>query len=84
MNKESVEMAMALYTFDGTLDDDRAVGTDQAAVAKETNVWKFYSAYDGYTKPRGISNVYVPGVSHTKPGFEASIRISAAETRTWA
>jgi uncharacterized protein (DUF2235 family) len=55
-------MAMALYAFDGTLDDDREVGTDQAAIAKETNVWKFYSAYDGYTKPRGISNVYVPGV----------------------
>jgi hypothetical protein len=53
---------MALYAFDGTLDDDRGSATDQAGVAQATNVWKFYQAYDGYTKSQGISNVYVPGV----------------------
>lgn len=51
---------MALYAFDGTMDDDRAMGTDAAAVAGETNVWKFYSAYKGYTPT--LNNQYVPGV----------------------
>ena len=53
---------MALYAFDGTLDDDRNAPTDQAGVAGSTNVWKFYSAYDVYVRSQGISSVYVPGV----------------------
>jgi uncharacterized protein (DUF2235 family) len=53
---------MALYAFDGTLDDDRNAATDQEGVAGSTNVWKFYSAYDAYLRPQGISSVYVPGV----------------------
>ena len=40
---------MALYAFDGTRDDNRDEGTDAAGVAKSTNIWKFYSAYDGQT-----------------------------------
>jgi len=53
---------MALYAFDGTLDDDRNTGTDEPSIAKDTNVWKFYSAYDANTRSQGISNVYMPGV----------------------
>jgi len=53
---------MALYAFDGTRDDDRNAGTDQAGLAKATNVWKFYSAYDANVRPQGISSIYVPGV----------------------
>ena len=53
---------MALYAFDGTGDDERDSGTDLEAVTNDTNVWKFYSAYDAYARPNGISSVYVPGV----------------------
>ena len=53
---------MALYAFDGTLDDDCNTGTDEPSIAKDTNVWKFYSAYDANTRSQGISNVYMPGV----------------------
>jgi uncharacterized protein (DUF2235 family) len=53
---------MALYAFDGTRDDDRDLGNDPEGVAKATNVWKFYSAYDACLRPKGISSVYVPGV----------------------
>lgn len=53
---------MALYAFDGTNDDSRDETTDVAGVGRSTNVWKFYSAYDGQTSFAGIKNVYVPGV----------------------
>ncbi len=53
---------MALYAFDGTLDDNRDEGTDAVGVAKSTNIWKFYSAYDGQTAGAGLTNAYVPGV----------------------
>ncbi len=55
---------MALYAFDGTRDDDRDEGTDAAGVAKSTNIWKFFSAYDGATGGASgtVKNVYVPGV----------------------
>jgi uncharacterized protein (DUF2235 family) len=53
---------VALYAFDGTNDDARDDGTDAAGVAKSTNVWKFYNAYDGMTSGSGVKNLYVPGV----------------------
>ena len=53
---------MALYAFDGTLDDDRNTGTDEPSIAQDTNVWKFYCAYDANTQGQGITNVYMPGV----------------------
>ena len=53
---------MALYAFDGTRDDASDSGTDAASIAKATNVWKFYSAYDANVRPQGISSVYIPGV----------------------
>jgi uncharacterized protein (DUF2235 family) len=53
---------VALYAFDGTNDDARDDGTDAAGVAQSTNVWKFYSAYDGMTSGAGVKNRYVPGV----------------------
>jgi uncharacterized protein (DUF2235 family) len=53
---------MALYAFDGTRDDDEALGTDAAALAKETNVGRIYRDYDSQTKAQGVRNVYVHGV----------------------
>lgn len=53
---------MALYAFDGTNDDDRDIGTDVAGVAASTNVFRFFSAYEGYAKSSGIKCEYVPGV----------------------
>jgi len=53
---------MALYAFDGTLDDSRETPTDAEGIGNMSNVWKFYQMYDGYTKPQGIANVYEPGV----------------------
>lgn len=53
---------MALYAFDGTGQDDREMGSDLDAIKVESNIWKFYAAYDAYTRPQGMSNNYVPGV----------------------
>jgi uncharacterized protein (DUF2235 family) len=63
---------VALYAFDGTNDDSSGSATDQASVAKSTNVWKFYSAYDGYLRPTGIDSVYVQGVG-TKLGLVGKV-----------
>ena len=51
---------MALYAFDGTNDDDRNTGSTAAAVAADTNVYRFYSAYTGYAQSLGIKTEYVP------------------------
>jgi uncharacterized protein (DUF2235 family) len=51
-----------LYAFDGTGNDGSDLGTDAGGVAKSSNVWKFYSAYDGMTSGAGVKNVYVAGV----------------------
>src|SRR5579871_1550023 len=51
---------MAIYAFDGTDDDDSHAGTDWAGVAGDTNVFRFYSAYQGYAGPAQAT--YVPGV----------------------
>src|SRR5215470_822609 len=51
-----------LYAFDGTNDDGRGSGTDAAAMGGQTNVWKFYSAYEGYIPNGSVINVYEPGV----------------------
>jgi uncharacterized protein (DUF2235 family) len=52
---------MALYAFDGTGDDDRGTGSDVQAIADDTNVWKFFQAYDAATKP-AKRNVYEQGL----------------------
>jgi uncharacterized protein (DUF2235 family) len=53
---------MALYAFDGTRDDDEALGTDAASLAKETNVGRIYRDYESQTHAQGINSVYVHGV----------------------
>jgi uncharacterized protein (DUF2235 family) len=63
---------MALYAFDGTKDDDEALGTDAASLAKETNVGRIFRAYDRNTKSNGTKNVYVHGVG-TKFGAIGAI-----------
>jgi len=50
---------MGLYAFDGTNDDDSKSGTDAAALAKDTNVFRFCKAYYA---DQGITCDYVPGV----------------------
>jgi len=51
---------VALYAFDGTDDDDSHTGTDADAVAADTNVYRFFSAYEGYAG--AAATKYVPGV----------------------
>src|SRR5207249_5747383 len=63
---------MALYAFDGTNDDDRNTGSTAAAVAADTNVFRFYSAYTGYAQSLGIKTEYVPGVG-TRFGLPGKI-----------
>jgi len=63
---------MALYAFDGTNDDDRNTGSTAAAVAADTNVYRFYSAYTGYAQSLGIKTEYVPGVG-TRFGLPGKI-----------
>lgn len=53
---------MALFAFDGTNDDNSGDPTDAAGVAGDTNVFRFFSAYQGYAAPGGITCDYVPGV----------------------
>ncbi len=53
---------MALYAFDGTNDDDSKNATDAAGVASDTNVFRFYSAYQGTASATGVKSEYVPGV----------------------
>jgi uncharacterized protein (DUF2235 family) len=53
---------MGLYAFDGTGQDDSHAGTDAAAVAGITNIYRFYSAYTGYAQSLGMTSEYVPGV----------------------
>jgi uncharacterized protein (DUF2235 family) len=52
---------MGLYAFDGTDDDDSQTGTDAAAVAADTNIFRFFSAYYANTPKQGTA-IYVPGV----------------------
>jgi len=53
---------MALYAFDGTKQDDRATGSSWEAVAADTNIFRFFSAYTGYAQSQGITTNYIPGV----------------------
>ena len=54
---------LGIYAFDGTNQDDTDTGAAWEAVAHDTNIFRFFSAYEGYEL--GTSNVqcdYVPGV----------------------
>src|SRR5262249_13831583 len=51
---------MALYAFDGTDDNDSDVAIDAESVAKDTNIFRFYSAYQA-NLPQPKTR-YVPGV----------------------
>jgi uncharacterized protein (DUF2235 family) len=51
---------MALYAFDGTGDDDSHAPTTAAGVAKDTNIYRFFSAYQA-NQPQNNTK-YVPGV----------------------
>jgi len=53
---------MALYAFDGTKQDDRGTGSSWEAVAADTNIYRFYSAYTGYADSQGITTNYIAGV----------------------
>lgn len=53
---------MALFAFDGTKQDDRGTGSFWEAVAADTNIFRFYSAYTGYAQSQGITTNYIPGV----------------------
>jgi uncharacterized protein (DUF2235 family) len=54
---------MGLYAFDGTNQDDSDTGTDWTAVAADTNIFRFYSAYEGYASASpDVQSDYVPGV----------------------
>jgi uncharacterized protein (DUF2235 family) len=53
---------MALYAFDGTNQDDQDTGSGWEAVASDTNVYRFYSAYTGYARSLAMETEYVPGV----------------------
>lgn len=51
---------MALYAFDGTDDNDSQSGTNPTALSADTNVYRFFRAYEGAVGPKGAD--YVPGV----------------------
>jgi Uncharacterized alpha/beta hydrolase domain (DUF2235) len=53
---------MALFAFDGTNQDDRDSGSGWAAVSSDTNIYRFYSAYQGYVVGTCVNCDYVPGV----------------------
>jgi uncharacterized protein (DUF2235 family) len=53
---------MALFAFDGTNQDDRDAGSSWAAVSSDTNIYRFYSAYQGYVAGTCVNCDYVPGV----------------------
>ena len=53
---------MALYAFDGTKQNDVGTGSSWEAVAADTNIFRFYSAYTGYAQSQGITSNYVAGV----------------------
>jgi uncharacterized protein (DUF2235 family) len=52
---------MALYAFDGTNDDDSHASTDADGVGGDTNVFRFFSAYQGNAAGAAKAD-YVPGV----------------------
>jgi uncharacterized protein (DUF2235 family) len=62
------EAALALYAFDGTGQDDNDNPNDWAAVAGDTNIFRFFSAYKANSGPKGHTCDYVPGVG-TRFGF---------------
>jgi len=53
---------VALCAFDGTKDDDRETGSSWEAVAADTNIYRFYSAYTGNCQALDVNTEYVPGV----------------------
>jgi uncharacterized protein (DUF2235 family) len=53
---------MALYAFDGTGQDDNKNPNDWAAVAADTNIFRFFSAYKSNAGAKGETCDYVPGV----------------------
>jgi len=53
---------MALYAFDGTGQDDNDNPNDWAAVAGDTNIYRFFNAYKANSSPAGVTCDYVPGV----------------------
>jgi uncharacterized protein (DUF2235 family) len=63
---------MALYAFDGTGQDDNDSPNDWAAVAGDTNIYRFFSAYKANSSPAGVTCDYVPGVG-TRYGFAGKV-----------
>ena len=53
---------MALYAFDGTNQDDRDTGSGWEAVAADTNIYRFYNAYEGYVSTPDVTCAYETGV----------------------
>jgi uncharacterized protein (DUF2235 family) len=63
---------MALYAFDGTGQNDNNNPNDWAAVAGETNIYRFFSAYKANSGPLGHTCEYVQGVG-TRFGFAGKV-----------
>jgi uncharacterized protein (DUF2235 family) len=63
---------MSLYAFDGTGQDDNDNPNDWAAVAGDTNIYRFFSAYKANSSPAGVTCDYVPGVG-TRYGFAGKV-----------
>ena len=63
---------MALYAFDGTGQNDNNNPNDWAAVAGDTNIYRFFSAYKANSGPLGHTCEYVQGVG-TKYGFAGKV-----------
>ena len=63
---------MALYAFDGTGEDDNDNPNDWAAVAGDTNIFRFFCAHKANSGPKGHTCEYVPGVG-TRYGFAGKI-----------
>jgi uncharacterized protein (DUF2235 family) len=63
---------MALYAFDGTGQDDNNNPNDWAAVAGDTNIYRFFSAYKANSSPTGVTCDYVQGVG-TRYGLPGKI-----------
>ena len=65
---------MGLYAFDGTNQDDADTGAGWAAVSHDTNIFRFYSAYQGYASASpDVRCDYVPGVGTRFGVFGAAL-----------
>ena len=73
---------MALYAFDGTKDDDRETGSSWEAVAADTNIYRFYSAYTGNCQALDVNTEYqITKLTAERGGRQTSGKLNLG--RTW-